>query len=129
MRIIVLTRFLERGPHSPAQFSSEFVSTRLQILKTSAMRSLEGQRFRRFQWLVSISSELDGAGIKEFLQDGSNLSLDLLVQDGAEDSASVFARNLVRNEDPYWTVRLDYDDFLHPKFLESLTALSEKTEP
>ena len=78
---------------------------------------------------MSISSELDGAGIKEFLQDGSNLSLDLLVQDGAEDSASVFARNLVRNEDPYWTVRLDYDDFLHPKFLESLTALSEKTEP
>jgi hypothetical protein len=90
------------------------------------MRSLEGQRFRRFQWLVSISSELDGVGIKEFLEDGSNLSLDLLVQDGAEESASVFARNLVRNEDPYWTVRLDYDDFLHPKFLERLAALSEK---
>ncbi len=90
------------------------------------MKSLEAQRFQRFEWLVSISSEVDGAQIKEFLEDGSNLSLELLVQHGAEASASVFARNLGGKEDPYWTVRLDYDDFLHPKFLERVAALSEK---
>jgi hypothetical protein len=127
LTIVVLTRFLERRPWSPAQFSNEFVSTRLQVLKTYAMKSLEAQRFQRFEWLVSISSELDGAQIKEFLEDGSNISLEVLVQDGAEPSASVFARNLGGKEDPYWTVRLDYDDFLHPKFLERVAALSEKT--
>jgi hypothetical protein len=127
LTIFVLTRFLERKPWSPARFSNEFVATRLQVLKTSAMQSLEAQRFQDFQWLVSISSELDGAPIKEFLENGSNLSLDLLVQDGDESSASVFARNLVSKEGPYWTVRLDYDDFLHPKFLERVVALSENT--
>jgi hypothetical protein len=127
LTIIVLTRFLDRKRWSPARFSNEFVATRLQVLKTSAMKSLEAQRFQRFQWLVSVSSELDSAPIKEFLEDGSNLSLDVVVQDGAEHSASVFARHLCRHEGPYWTVRLDYDDFLHPKFLERVGALSEKT--
>ena len=91
MTMIVLTRFLERKPWSPARFSNEFVATRLQVLKTSAMKSLEAQRFQRFQWLVSVSSELDSAPIKEFLEDGSNLSVDLVVQDGAEHSASTLA--------------------------------------
>lgn len=81
LTIFVLTRFPERKPWSPARFSDEFVATRLQVLKTSAMQSLEAQRFQEFQWLVSISSELDGAPIKEFLENGSNFSLDLLVQD------------------------------------------------
>jgi hypothetical protein len=88
LTMIVLTRFLERKPWSPARFSNEFVATRLQVLKTSAMKSLEAQRF---QWLVSVSSELDSAPIKEFLEDGSNLSVDLVVQDGAEHSASTLA--------------------------------------
>ena len=46
----------------------------------------------------------------------------VVVQKGLAPSADVFRPSLRKHKGPYWTVRLDSDDMIHPEFVSELSS-------
>jgi hypothetical protein len=117
--IYVLTRFAEKFTPGQPDFSHGWLARRVELLQELTSRSLHNQTEQGFEWLVSVyegvAPEAE-ARIKEATQSRAQL----VHQAPYEETADVFRHYLSQVESPYWTVRLDSDDMLHPEFLATL---------
>lgn len=120
-KVFVLTRFAEEIGHRGAGFSTDWWDWRIVLLKQWTEPSLRRQSAKNFEWLVSIS-ETAIPQQRQALVDAVAGFATVVVQKGLAPSEDVFRAHLQNEKGPYWTVRLDSDDMIHPDFIATLSS-------
>lgn len=120
--VFVLTRCAEAldGERHNLE-SEEWVENQVRFLEEFSKPSLLAQSDFRFEWLVSVSDLLPPTSLSKISRAVAPVGK-VVMQRGGEHSSEVFFRELCAKTEPYVTVLFDYDDVLHPKFVEKVRA-------
>jgi hypothetical protein len=120
-KVFVLTRFAEEiGSRAGGGFSSDWWDWRISLVQQWTEPSLRRQTAKNFEWLVSISETASPQQRQTLVEAVAGVAT-VVVQKGLAPSEDVFRPRLRKEEGPYWTIRLDSDDMIHPEFIAELS--------
>ena len=119
-KVFVLTRFAQQFGHRSVGFASDWWDLRIALLKQWTEPSLRRQSAENFEWLVSISETVSPQQRQILVEAVAGFG-EVVLQKGLASSQDVFRARLQNERDPYWTVRLDSDDMIHPEFIAELS--------
>ena len=105
--------------------SADWIQNQCNFLSRYALASLQAQTDGNFEWLVSASAQLSEESL-DLLRESISPVGKLVLQQGDTHSSDVFASILSESDGQYLTVLFDYDDFLHPTFVEQVRALCDQ---
>lgn len=120
--IHVLTRFaviVEDAVHYEGLFTEEWFEFRLDLLSRFATPSLKAQSHKDFSWYLFLSEEFPRSLDTKIVRATEGMGCPIRQRRG-ESIGSAFRREVAPSSRGLFTVRMDSDDSLGPRFLEEI---------
>lgn len=119
MNLFLLTRFAEIMNPTKAVPSSEWVASRLGMLRNLLLPSVRAQKYPFTNWYISVHEGFDFMHLEE-LKEIIGDTWKVVIQSARQLTYEVFHDALPHDGDGYYTLRVDSDDAISSNFSEAV---------